>query len=1139
MEVVSTRGGGLPASLETLKLGKALGKGGFAVVRSGTLRTADGAAFPVAVKVLHPEYSDESSQELRLFKDEAALMLQLSHRNIITAYGLLKLPPNFPGLDGHTAPAYALILEMMEGGSLARLMVKQVLAGGVPKYTFSQALGWLIDVASALQYLHNGGKDGFPRIHRDVKLENVLLTAGMRTAKLADFGLQRAIFAQHPGQQHHQPQQPQHQQTAMLVRRSVRTPISSMPRGGPAGPSRLAPESERTSQRQREGSAAKLTLLQPQPPAAPSQRCWSSPTNFVAAVCSEAAEELLATDTLFYAVDNNGLTPVVLPHSPQQQQLQLQLQRPSPRGCRPQQVVDAGAGAAAGDLQGLLPDSRLGLGLGPPSGGGGRVCRQLQLEQQIARRSRSTSQLEQLGGDKDTWPAALVAVASSARERVAAGAAAAAASAAAAAAGVPGQSPSAGDVGRTTYNNNVGKSSKDGNDSANRVVASSFLERSDSGPGLQVALPHSPACPASPARRGTSPRSLVRGPAGASPAATRPSPLGPSPPLLPPARCASSGDGDDGASLAGDSPRSQPRTPTPAGSSPLVSERGPGREPESLTCSPAGPASASDAASAPAAPYTSASVPCGSDLTSVSGRQSPAGLTPSALCSQGSGLAALEAGRQSLTSLREVVLEAGPCAVRLPPPGQEQEQRPAPPLQQQQQKQAGSMRQLGSTAPGAFAGDGGVAAANAADAAAASSGRLQLLTSAAGDADSGRRGAGAPAAIADAGVAVAPGTMLRPTLSAAAGSAVPLVAVDSAARSDFFHAGAPRAGTASGMLGGGGAGGGASGLLERERSSLGQGRGAGGRVRRCSTRISIVTPAVAGGGGDDAVEAAAAATAMLTGTAPISPCGSTTQVQQQQPQQQQQLQLVDVLHLRLGPQNFGVRSVRSSASGGAQLNRQQPAGSAPSSPRGLAAAAAARAAAAGAVAGAGGPQEAAAVARSVRRGSLPGGLTVGRWPSGGVKAVADFEEVFSLTGRTGSLVYLAPEAYKNEPYNDKVDVYSLAVLTYELFGRTSITYTHISTKLPAFSRMICNPDEFAERVAAGYRPPRTNAMARLPPQLWELIEAGWHQDPVQRPDISALLQGLQELVEPLAEAEAEAAGGRGHLGAARCGCVVC
>ncbi len=36
--------------------------------------------------------------------------------NIIAAYGLLRLPPSFPGLTGHTAPAYALVLEVMEVG---------------------------------------------------------------------------------------------------------------------------------------------------------------------------------------------------------------------------------------------------------------------------------------------------------------------------------------------------------------------------------------------------------------------------------------------------------------------------------------------------------------------------------------------------------------------------------------------------------------------------------------------------------------------------------------------------------------------------------------------------------------------------------------------------------------------------------------------------------------------------------------------------------------------------------------------------------------------------------------------------------------------------------------------------------------
>ncbi len=59
---------------------------------------------------------------------------------------------------------------LLQGGSLAGLMVKQLLAGSVPKYTFSQALGWCLDVARALQYLHAGGRDGAPRVHRDVKV---------------------------------------------------------------------------------------------------------------------------------------------------------------------------------------------------------------------------------------------------------------------------------------------------------------------------------------------------------------------------------------------------------------------------------------------------------------------------------------------------------------------------------------------------------------------------------------------------------------------------------------------------------------------------------------------------------------------------------------------------------------------------------------------------------------------------------------------------------------------------------------------------------------------------------------------------------------------------------------------------------
>ena len=38
------------------------------------------------------------------------------------------------------------------------------------------------------------------------------------------------------------------------------------------------------------------------------------------------------------------------------------------------------------------------------------------------------------------------------------------------------------------------------------------------------------------------------------------------------------------------------------------------------------------------------------------------------------------------------------------------------------------------------------------------------------------------------------------------------------------------------------------------------------------------------------------------------------------------------------------------------------------------------------------------------------------------------EDVYKLTGKTGTLIYMAPENVLMKPYNLKADVYSLAIL---------------------------------------------------------------------------------------------------------------
>lgn len=124
-----------------------------------------------AIKMLKEEYRDDR-ELLRRFEREARATLQLSHDNIVRAYGVGK----------HEGIPY-IVLEYVEGPTLKEVIEQN----GYLSPT--QATGICCQLLDALQAAHSCGI-----IHRDIKPQNVILNRQGK-AKLADFGIAREVSA--------------------------------------------------------------------------------------------------------------------------------------------------------------------------------------------------------------------------------------------------------------------------------------------------------------------------------------------------------------------------------------------------------------------------------------------------------------------------------------------------------------------------------------------------------------------------------------------------------------------------------------------------------------------------------------------------------------------------------------------------------------------------------------------------------------------------------------------------------------------------------------------------------------------------------------------------------------------------------
>lgn len=107
------------------------------------------------------------------------------------------------------------------------------------------------------------------------------------------------------------------------------------------------------------------------------------------------------------------------------------------------------------------------------------------------------------------------------------------------------------------------------------------------------------------------------------------------------------------------------------------------------------------------------------------------------------------------------------------------------------------------------------------------------------------------------------------------------------------------------------------------------------------------------------------------------------------------------------------------------------------------------------------------------------------------------DDLYRLTGNTGSLRYMAPEIALNHPYSLSVDVYSFGVLFWQLCA-LSIPYSGYSCKMHA---------EFV--VGKGHRP---KPEASWPSSWTSLMRQCWRVEPKERPSFEHIYKVMNEEV---------------------------
>jgi len=166
--------------LDRFELIAEIASGGMATVYLARLSGVGGFQRFVAIKRLHPHLANDQ-EFVQMFLDEARLAARLHHPNVVP---ILEI--------GMSQQGYYLVMEYVEGDTLARILARSAQAGRMLPPQVS--LRVCLDSLQGLHVAHEmKDDDGQPLniVHRDVSPQNILI--GMDgSARITDFGVARA-----------------------------------------------------------------------------------------------------------------------------------------------------------------------------------------------------------------------------------------------------------------------------------------------------------------------------------------------------------------------------------------------------------------------------------------------------------------------------------------------------------------------------------------------------------------------------------------------------------------------------------------------------------------------------------------------------------------------------------------------------------------------------------------------------------------------------------------------------------------------------------------------------------------------------------------------------------------------------------